>query len=102
MSKEVKEVKKVEAAPELTDQQKAEAQEKAQELYRKRLEALMVPIGKHLDAEKITSAVIVVIDPVTNQPMLTYRGDVYGAAQLSKWMFGQFRRKVAEALTLEE
>ena len=103
MPTKTKEPKEPAKATEVVQRATAEkAQKAAEERYRERFKELMTPIGKHLNYEKIGLAVVVMIDPETNQPMLTYRGEPYEAAKLTKWTFEQFRRKVAETLAIEK
>ncbi len=85
--------------PEQTPEQQ---QREAEALYESRFKELMIPLYKHLDDNGIKLSAIVIIDPKTNQPMLAFRGELLEAAKLSKWLFEQFRRQVAETLAVDE
>jgi hypothetical protein len=105
MKKETKkEIKRTPEQPtqDVTTKNPEELQKDAEKAYETRFKELMIPLYKHLDSNEIKLSAIVIIDPKTNQPMLAYRGEILEAAKLSKWLFEQFRRQIAETLSIDE
>lgn len=70
------------------------------ELYVKRFDEIMEPIGKVLKDKGIKKALVIGIDDEFG-PLPMFVGSIYDAASLSKWALGQFRRKIMSELSDE-